>query len=151
MPTLSQAKLAQHLGITDRRVRQLVEEKILPPADEAGGYDAEFCRDRYRLYSSGNDDDWENFYRQIEDDAHEVERLMKKALQPRAKQKDLAATAQAHIALFDDLRFAMAAKGKSRPEHALVMRLIDYDERASFSRLWERTTRFIQDNPDWAA
>ena len=93
MKPTSQKNLAKQLGLTDRRVRQLVEEKILPEPDEADGYDLEKCRARYDLYAHGDDVSWADFDRQMLEDAHQLEELMAKALKPKARQKDLAACA----------------------------------------------------------
>lgn len=40
---VSQIELARDLNLTDRRIRQLITERILPPAREAG-FDLELCR-----------------------------------------------------------------------------------------------------------
>ena len=44
MTAVSQKKLAQDLGIGDRRVRQLVEELILPARNETGSYNPNSAR-----------------------------------------------------------------------------------------------------------
>ncbi len=111
MKAVSQKELTQELGVTDRRICQLVAEKILPePTDH--GYDLEMCRYRYQLYSLNDEYSWAEFDRSLLEDAHQVEKLMKKAFRPSAKRNDLAAAAQAHVAVFDGLRFSMTARSK---------------------------------------
>ncbi len=67
---VSQKELAKELGVTDRRVRQLVKERIIPaPRDES--YDLDLCRRRYRLYSGGSDREWEAAF----DEAHDLAQL----------------------------------------------------------------------------
>ena len=45
-------EIAVELGLTERRVRQRVDECILPPPTQ-GVFDADLCRIRYRQYKRG--------------------------------------------------------------------------------------------------
>lgn len=66
-----QLELARHLGVTDRRVRQLEAEKVIERLDD-GGYDLDESRRRYRLYASG---DMDAVCRQIEDGSKCVDEM----------------------------------------------------------------------------
>jgi hypothetical protein len=127
---INQKSLVRELGITARRVRQLVEAKILPEAGE-GIYDLAVCKEFYELYSRGSDRDWEDFEARILEDAAEVEKLSKIALRPRATFSQVVHAARASVQLWNAIRFCMAAaRGVGDATKALTLRLVDYDERA---------------------
>src|SRR4051794_18089183 len=87
---VSQVELARGLGITDRRIRQLVDERILPPAAD-GGFALDLCEHRYKLYTSGREDDWNQAFRQAEMLAEVAADLVEKAYADGAVAADVTA------------------------------------------------------------
>jgi hypothetical protein len=78
---VNQQSLAQELGVSDRRVRQMVDSFVLPqPHHDDGGYDLALCRERYDLYRNGSPDDWSEFFDETIDLAKETEKLVDRAL-----------------------------------------------------------------------
>jgi hypothetical protein len=69
---------------------------------------------------------------------------MKRALRSNAKPKDFAAAARLLISTFERVRFGLAAKCRSKPEYALLMRHLDLEERAAFAPLYAKTVEFLQ-------
>ena len=49
----TQREVAEHLDMTERQVRELVNEGVLPPPSGRGGLDLDRCRERYFLYLRG--------------------------------------------------------------------------------------------------
>jgi hypothetical protein len=48
-------ELARHLGLSDRRIRQLEREQVIERLDnEPARYDLDECAGRYRLYDRGD-------------------------------------------------------------------------------------------------
>ena len=69
-----QLELARHLGVTDRRVRQLEAEHIVERLDgEPTKYDIDVCARRFRLYANH---DIETVCRELEQAAEEVDRML---------------------------------------------------------------------------
>lgn len=119
---VNQKALAAALGLTDRRVRQMIEERLLPPPGADGLHDVARAQQRYALYQ---DDDragqaWEAFLSGLERRAGKVDLLVKKALKPQAGWQALREASTAAQDLFDDLAFVNAARGRSDGERTFV-------------------------------
>ncbi len=73
MNVVDQVELARHLGISDRRVRQLEAEKIVERLpDEPTRYDLDASARRYRLYAGG---DMDAVCRQIEEASTRIDNM----------------------------------------------------------------------------
>jgi hypothetical protein len=116
-------KLASELGVTVRRVRQMVEEHILPPPRD-GKHDLARCERRYRLYKRGADADWNAFYDEVEEAAKDAAKKFERALKRPAGVPDDAAViaaAVAHQRNVTDLRFLTACKSRSAAERKMFL------------------------------
>lgn len=130
--TVTQKALAARLGVTDRRVRQLIERNILPAANHAGRYEFDECERRYHLYSTGAPFEWNTFIDELEADGRRLTSLRAAAHSPKAKLAEIGVYGRATLAWFSRLKFAQACRIKSETELALISRLVAYDEAASF-------------------
>ena len=138
-PTLvGQQALARELGVTDRRVRQMVEGHILPESRD-GLYDLEFCLDRYGLYREGTDRDWDRFFDQCEDLARESTDLLRAALKPDGTLEMVRAASTAIQVSYRDMRFMTAVRSKSDSERKLFFGVWDREETEAMSLLLSRT------------
>lgn len=113
---VNQQGIAEGLGLTSRRVRQLVEEKILPPPNTDGGYDLALCRERYDLYRSGSDADWIRFYDDAEKELRATARLFQRACSKGAKLEDVTRASIAVQANTATMSFMTACKSPSKAE-----------------------------------
>jgi hypothetical protein len=129
---INQKALAVELGLSTRRIRQLVAARILPESDDNGLYDVDLCRARFELYSFGSDADWFRFYERTERDAATVDRLVKKATAPGADKAALGKAGAAMAALFDGLRFITACRSTSDSEREFVMGQWEREEASAF-------------------
>jgi hypothetical protein len=115
----SQKALALRLELTDRRIRQLVDEKVLPePRD--GRFDVARCFERYRLFRSKDPDAWAEYFDQVTRDAGEVEKLVAAALEPSSKKAEVTAASCAVQSVVSDLEFITAARSKTDGEREFV-------------------------------
>lgn len=139
MTTLvNQQQLAAGLGVTDRRIRQLVEQRILPPADSEGCYDLATCRERYELYRSGNERDWSDFYRDAEAGIHETAAIFERAFADGATVADVKRASEAVSADMARAHFISAAKAKSQAEADLFKIIWDREEKHALGQLLYR-------------
>ena len=120
-------EIAFELGLTERRVRQLVDECILPPAIE-GTFDADLCRRRYRLYTRGASADWTPIYDDIVALAATSEDLVARALGPNGTVVDIARACESVSALWSDMRFISAVKSSSQSERQFFFTTWDREE-----------------------
>lgn len=135
MTRVNQQSLAAELGVTDRRVRQLIEQRILPPADAEGRYDLAMCEERYRLYRNGSDRDWADFFADAEAGISETARVFERAFADDATPDDVT---RAAIAVSEDLaraQFMSAAKAKSPAEAELFRIIWDREEKHALGQL----------------
>jgi hypothetical protein len=119
-------RLARELGVTVRRVRQMVEEHILPPPNEDKKHDLERCQQRYRLYKYGTYDNWNTFYDEVEAAAKDMEKKFDSALKPGSTDEQIRAASAARRRVFEDMQFMAACRSKTAAE------------RNMFLQLWER-------------
>src|SRR5215207_6477542 len=122
---VNQAELALELGITDRRVRQLVEERILREPRSDDGYDLELCRRRCRLYRSGSDREWDAAFDEASDLANMASDLHDKAYAENATVADVTAASVAIQASMGIMSFLTATKSKSQAERDLFFTIWD--------------------------
>jgi hypothetical protein len=114
---VNQRTLAAKLGITDRRVRQLVETFILPEAQHSDGrYDLDLCQDRYELYREGSDADWERFGEDMVVATKATAVLYDRAMADEAKVEDVQRASSAVQADEARFRFYNACRAKSKSE-----------------------------------
>lgn len=141
--SITQKALAQALGVTDRRIRQMVDEGLLPEARD-GRWDLPTCQDRYRLYRDGTESEWNRFFYQVERQAEEVERLMAEALKPSADLKAVQAASVAAQAMFSDLRFVEAAKATGRAERDFLRTIWREKEGETIGALYARLQELVE-------
>jgi hypothetical protein len=145
---MNQSELAAMLKVSDRRVRKMIEDHLLPEPDADGEFDGEECRSRHLLYRAGNEMAWAQFYDELERDAVEADRLMKVAVADTGSEADLGRAGSAISRLFADLRFSIAATpGQTTSARALAQRVLDADEGrmigALLARLEQVTGKFV--------
>lgn len=134
---VNQAELARDLCLTDRRVRQLVEERIVPRARDEG-FDLELCRRRYQLYRSGSDREWDAAFDEASDLANTAYELHDKAYSENATVDDVKAASEAIQASMSIMSFLTAAKSKSQSERQLFFCIWDREENRSLGALLAR-------------
>jgi hypothetical protein len=132
MERLSQKLLAERLGVTPRRVRQLIAENILPGPDSAGGYDAAECEARFLLFSGGSPQAWSRFFDAQEADGAALSQLRETAWDKRATLEEIGAYGRAVIRWHSRLKFAQAVHYKADETSALITRLAAIDEASAF-------------------
>jgi hypothetical protein len=139
---VSQPELADALGLTARRVRQLVSEHILPDPDDDGRYDFERCQRFYRLYANGTESAWNVFCEEVQDMAARVDRLVRRATADRASRADLSKAGSELIKLHEALRFIAAVKSSNDAERSFVTFVFDRFFTEAFGGLFNRAFRF---------
>lgn len=108
MPRLvTQKELARTLNVTDRRIRQMEDEFILPPAGLDGRYDAELCAQRYAIFRSDRADGVERILAEIEYDAATVDLLVNDEARAPRTREEIQEASRKVLALFSALRFAL--------------------------------------------
>ncbi|MEH2503736.1 hypothetical protein V1290_002547 [Bradyrhizobium sp. AZCC 1578] len=137
-----QIELAKDLGLTDRRIRQLVEQRILPPARDEG-HDLELSRQRYRLYSSGTDRDWEKCFDEAEDLARMAGELNDRAYEDNAGLEDIKAASIAIQRSTVLMSFITAAKSKSQSERELFWKIWDREEGQALGALFAHAMKLM--------
>ncbi|MBO6901185.1 MAG: hypothetical protein JJ864_07545 [Rhizobiaceae bacterium] len=140
---VDQKTLATELGVTARRVRQLVQAHLLPPANDEGVYDLDRCRRYFKLYSDKTPYEWAHFFRELRDESVRVERLVRKASSASATEAELARAGKAAAELFDALRFAIAAKSQSDAERTFMRLIFDRLEVETYGPLISRTFHLL--------
>ena len=131
---VSQIELARDLNLTDRRIRQLVDERILPPPRDEG-HDLELSRERYRLYSNGSDRDWERCFDEAEDAARLAGELNDRAFDGDAGLEDVKAASIAIQRSTVLMSFLTACKSKSDAERKVFWSFWDREEGQALSAL----------------
>jgi hypothetical protein len=120
--------IAERLGLTGRRVRQLLAEHILPEPDNEGLYDWPTCAERYRLYSRGTDSDLLNFLDTVEERSRRLEDLVEKVSRPQATMEDMGLAGRETLWVFGALRFLTGVKTEPDSLKQILMRSINRDE-----------------------
>lgn len=137
MKKIPQIELARMLGVTPRRVRQMVKDHLLPPPDDDELYDGAECETLYSLYTDGDDYAWSRFYDDLGRCSGEIDRLVRRLEKISAKGDDaidaIGAAAVMTIQTFTRLRFALSARVRSKPEYPLLMQKLDMDEAQQFA------------------
>lgn len=134
---VSQIALAKDLGLTDRRIRQLAELRILPTARDEG-HDLELSRHRYRLYSNGSELDWEKCFNEAEELARVAGELNDKAYAEGAVVADVTIASRAIQASTSMMAFLTAAKSKTDSERKLFWGIWDREEHQALGALFVR-------------
>ena len=134
----NQTKLATALGITTRRVRQLIDSRILPEGREGKWY-LPTCSERYKIFTHKTERDLDVVAYDVEQRAEALQDLLNELVDAEEDglRRDLLPKAVVlHRELFEAIAFAMSAWSKSESERALMFRLIDYDAREAFAPIW---------------
>ena len=134
---VSQLALARDLNLSDRRVRQLVAERILPPPRDEG-HDLDLSRQRYKLYSNGSERDWELAFDEAEDLARMASDLNAKAFADDAVPEDVTVASRAVQASTTMMAFLTGAKSKSQSERDLFWGIWDREEHQALGALLAR-------------
>jgi hypothetical protein len=130
---VSQIELARQLHLTDRRIRQMVEERLLPhPNDD--GYDLDLCRYRYDLSRSGAYN-LERLLDQAVEETAEAERLVDKAHADDAVLADVTAASTAIQASTATMNFITAVKSKSQAEREMFWAIWEGQEKRAIQGL----------------
>lgn len=120
---VNQLTLASELGLTDRRIRQMVTDHLLPAPNDDGKFDLELCRARYDLFRNGSDRDWDDFFESTEDQATNAEKLLDRALADGATAADCKSASLAIQTLHSAMMFITAAKSKTDSERQLFFQI----------------------------
>jgi hypothetical protein len=134
---VSQIDLAKALRLTDRRIRQLVDERILPPA-LSDGHEFELCQHRYWLFASGTELEWDAEYSAAERLAVGAKVALDLAMGPRASLADVSAAVAAITASTSSMAFLTGAKSKTDTERALFWGIWDREEEQALRALMAR-------------
>jgi hypothetical protein len=138
---VNQIELAAELGLTDRRVRQLSKDCILPEPHHADGlFDLALCRERFELYRDGSDRDWEDFYRDLEDDTKKTKTLFERAISDAGTADDVRAASLAVQANGESFRFVTACKSKTSAERDMFLGIWKREEDQALGGLIYRAT-----------
>ena len=136
---VDQKRLARELGVTDRRVRQLVDEFILPPAHHDDGlYDLALSHDRYDLYRGGTGSEWSSFYVETEHAMRQTEKLWAKAWANEATKADLLAASLALQADMARMKFIAACRSQSDAERQMFFTIWSGEEDRALKALLGR-------------
>jgi hypothetical protein len=138
-------QIALDLGLTERRVRQLVEEHVLARAED--GFDRDLCRYRYRLFSRGADADWRQAHDRALELAEEAEQLIALAVGPSASLVDIACACQTTQALWSHMRFLAAVQSASQSERRLFFDMWFREEAGILSSLLGRAEELARPPP----
>lgn len=103
----TQVDLARVLQITDRRVRQLEAEHIIPAVRQDGRYDLELAVERFALYRNGTPEDWRQFEAELEREAGAVSLLVNDGPQAARSRNEVQEASERLQALFAALRFSL--------------------------------------------
>ena len=134
----NQGDRASALGVSDRRVRQLIEQYIVPRPHHVDGHDIPLAVERYQLYRDGSQRDWDDFFDEAEAGTTEASALMTGAFEEGATLEDVK---RASIAVQDDparLHFLSACKSRSKAESDLFHGIWSKDEKEKLSHLLSR-------------
>jgi hypothetical protein len=136
---VDQTRLAAALKVTTRRVRQMVDEHILPPAHhETGLYDLALCEERYALYRDGSDRDWDRFFDDAERGTVETKDIYEKAFVDGATIADVTAASRAVQDDMGRMHFLTACKGKSAAQRELFHTIWQREEDSALRSLLGR-------------
>jgi hypothetical protein len=114
---VNQLELAAELGVSDRRVRKMVDSFILPQTHhDDGGYDLALCRERYDLYRNGSPEDWNDFFDETIDLAKETEMVVDRALSDAGTLADTRLASLSTQNDFARMHFITACRSQSQAE-----------------------------------
>jgi hypothetical protein len=114
-------QVAKSLGLTVRRVHQLVEELILPEPDNEKRFDLTLCDLRYMLFKHGTQSQWEDFCDDTEAGAHDVETKVNIALADRRTDEQVDAAARLVMRHYSNMLFLAACRSKTPVEKNLYL------------------------------
>lgn len=141
---VDQKRLAREIGVTDRRIRQLVDEYILPPAHHTDGtYDLDLCRDRYDLYRDGSDRDWTGFYEEADREVTAARKAIDRAFADDATTAHVTAASMALQASMSTVRFVTACRSKSDAEREFLFPIFQREEDDAIRNLLGRGMQIL--------
>jgi hypothetical protein len=141
-PRATAKAVAKHLGLTVRRVHQLVEELILPEPDNEKRFDLNLCDLRYTLFRHGTESQWSDFIDDIEVEATDVEEKVNRALADNPTDEQVTAAIQAHLRYYSNLLFLATCRAKTKLERNLLIDKWTSDRDDWFSTL---VAQFLRD------
>jgi hypothetical protein len=135
---VNQSGLAMALGITARRVRQLISDRILP-SDRNGKWHLATCRDRYEIFTHKTERDLEDVENNLDQRMKELERMLEAltdAEDDKRRGELLPKAVAIHIETFELMMFMVSVWSKSASERELMLRLVNYEARDAFAPIW---------------
>jgi hypothetical protein len=121
MPRKTAREVAKHLGLTVRRVHQMVDELILPQPDHEKRFELALCDLRYSLLKHGTQSQWEDFCDDIEVEASEVEEKVNRALADNPTDEQVTTAIRAHLRYYSNLLFLATCRSKTAAEKNLYL------------------------------
>jgi hypothetical protein len=120
-------ELAKAIGVTARRVGQMVEEHLMPPPNAEKRFELERCELRYRLYKHGSVTQWNCYLDEVEAAGIASQEMFERAME--ADADDLIKPAiQAIRRVHEDLRFLAVARSKTTAESNLFLDMWEQQE-----------------------
>lgn len=119
--------LARELGLTERRVQQLVGDFVLPPPRD-GRHELERCREQYEAYRDPDGHALGVLDRRAIAEAAEAERLVERACAGGSSPEDITAASRAHQAAVASAR-ALIVIGFRNNDPARHFALLDLERR----------------------
>jgi predicted transcriptional regulator len=120
-PRATAKEVAKQLGMTVRRVHQLVDELILPEPDNEKRFDLTLCDLRYMLFKHGTEGQWSDFIDDIEAEATEVEEKVRRAMADDPADEQITAAIKAHLQYYSNLLFLATCRAKTKLERNLLV------------------------------
>jgi hypothetical protein len=138
MASATVKELAGALGLTPRRILQLVDERVLPAVCDGAFADVDLCKRRYRLLSRGPSADWQLVFDDVVALAETSEELIARALAVGASLIDVAVACESVSALWSWMNFITAVRSDTQSERAFFFGQWDREEARILSALLER-------------
>lgn len=139
---VNQKQLAARLRVTDRRIRQLEETRIIG-SNADGLYDPDLCAERYALYKSGSEAEWDHCFHRAELEALEADRLVKLALRDTSKLEEVTAASTAYQASMSTVRFLAGSKDKNEIHRKMMLHFFRREEDETLGGLLYRTCEIL--------
>jgi hypothetical protein len=114
-------RVAKELGLTVRRVHQLVDELILPQPDNAKRYNLTLCELRYTLFKHGTQSQWEDFCDDVEAEASDTDAKVKIALADKRTDEQVDVAARMVMRHYSNMLFLATCRSKTPTEKNLFI------------------------------
>lgn len=140
---VSQIELAAELRLTDRRIRQMTDQWLLPPPHHERGYDLDRCKKFYKLYRDGSVNDWSRFYDEALADAEHSAAEFERAMSDKATLDDIKQASAAVQRDEENFCFISAARSRSQPEREFFLPLWHRQANEALSLLLSRAMELL--------